>query len=417
MSTTVALIDVYPRSQSIAEAFAASGSRLIRVQSTIEIPAVYRHQPDLSLFAGNVIHGGDLAVTAAELEKYGVDHVLPGSETGVELADDLAEALRVPGNGTELSAGRRDKGIQQETVRGAGLPAVEQLIITDEDQLRAWYGGRPCSPGQPARVVVKPVRSAGNDCVTVCSGADEAVAAYRWILGRDTIFSEPNRSAIAQDYLSGPEFAVNTVSSAGLHEVTDVWRYAKMTVNGVIDRHSAAVSVPVVEATELADYVVGVLNALGIAYGPAHAEVILTDVGPRLVELGARMCGASAAYYADQIGAASQLERTVTACLDPQAFARDRNSRRSHRHAAMAFLTAPVAGQLLDYPLLNEVRSLSSFHREHVGVKPGEQLPKTVDDATEPLMIGLVHDRAEVVESDLRAVNYLDGRGFYRLAG
>lgn len=410
MTTTIALVDVYPMSQSIAEAFAADGLRLVRVQSTAEVPPVYHRLPDLGLFAGNVVHTGDLAATAAELKDYGVAQVLPGGETGVELADALAETMSLPGNGTELSAARRDKGLQQDAVRAAGIPVAEKLIIAAEDELAAWCHDHP------GRVVVKPVRSAGNDSVTVCGSAEDAVAAYRSILGRKTIFGEPNVRAIAQEYLTGPEFAVNTVSSAGRHEVTDVWRYAKMTVNGVVDRHCAASSVPVTEATELTGYVFAVLDALAIGYGPAHAEVVLTDAGPRLVEIGARMCGAGAAYYAEQIGAASQLKRTVDAYLDPAAFAAEPGRHRSHRHAAMAFLTAPVAGRLIDYPLLDEVRALDSFHRVHLGIEPGQQLPKTVDDATEPLMIGLVHDRAEVVEADLRVINYLDGPGFYRLA-
>lgn len=411
MTPTVALVDVYPMSFAIAEAFAAAGATLVRVQSTQEVPTVYRRLPDLSIFAANIVHDGDLAASGRRLAELRVDHVLPGGETGVELADALAEALGLAGNGTALSAARRDKWAQQAAVRAAGLPVVDQLVVTGEDEVLAWCRERP------GRVVVKPIRSAGNDGVAVCATAEAAAAAFRAIVGRPNIFGLPNDAVLVQDYLAGPEFAVNTVSSGGRHEVTDIWRYAKMTVNGVVDRHCAARSVPVAQDGELVDYVFAVLDALGIGYGPAHAEVVVTADGPRLVELGARMCGAGAAHYAEQTGAANQLTRTVAAYLDPEGFARDRGRHRSHRHAAMAFLTAPAAGRLVEYPLLDQVRALPSFHRVHIGVNPGEQLPKTVDDATEPLMVGLVHDDPEVLSADLRAVNYLDGAGFYRLAG
>lgn len=411
MTPTVALVDVYPMSFSIAEAFAATGATLVRVQSTPEVPTVYRRLPALELFADNIVHDDDLARSSARLAALGVDYVLPGGETGVELADALAEALGLPGNGTALSAARRDKATQQEAVRAAGLPVVDQLMVTGEDDLLAWCQSRP------GRVVVKPIRSAGNDGVAVCRTVDQALAAYRAIVGRRNIFGLPNDAALVQEYLAGPEFAVNTVSSRGRHEVTDIWRYAKMSVNGVVDRHCAACSVPVRQDGELVEYVFAVLDALGIGYGPTHAEVVVTADGPRLVELGARMCGAGAAYYAEQIGAANQLTRTIAAYLDPDGFDQDRGRLRPHGHAAMAFLTAPTAGRLVDYPLLEQIRELASFHRVHLGVQPGEDLPKTVDDATEPLMIGLVHEDAEVLAADLRAVNYLDGHGFYQLAG
>ena len=88
---------------------------------------------------------------------------------------------------------------------------------------------------------------------------------------------------------------------------------------------------------------------------------------------------------------------------------------RVDQHVVMAYLTSPVEGVLEDYPLLEQVRALPSFHKEHISVRPGERLPRTVDDSTEPLMIGLAHPVAQVVADDFRAVNYLDGLGFYQV--
>ena len=83
------------------------------------------------------------------------------------------------------------------------------------------------------------------------------------------------------------------------------------------------------------------------------------------------------------------------------------------RHVAMAFLTSPVTGVLRGYPLLERVRNLESLHEIHVGVQPGQRLPLTVDDTTEPMMVVLAHPRPEVVERDLATVGWLDGHGFY----
>ena len=49
--------------------------------------------------------------------------ILPGAETGVELADKLSTRHRTRSNGDEKSALRRNKFQMQEAVRGAGLRA------------------------------------------------------------------------------------------------------------------------------------------------------------------------------------------------------------------------------------------------------------------------------------------------------
>ena len=33
------------------------------------------------------------------------------------------------------------------------------------------------------------------------------------------------------------------------------------------------------------------MNSIGINHGPAHVEIMLTDQGPKMIELGARMGG------------------------------------------------------------------------------------------------------------------------------
>ncbi|SHF60108.1 ATP-grasp domain-containing protein [Streptoalloteichus hindustanus] len=405
------MVDVYAPTLALAEAFRDAGVSVVRVQSTREAPPVYGRHPDLALFADNIVHEGDFDATRDAVAKHRPEVVITGGETGVELADQLSEALGLVTNGTRHSAARRDKFRQNETLRAAGLRSTRQLLVTDEDALRAWHaeiGGR---------VVVKPIRSAGNDGVTFCDTPEESVAAYRAVAGSTNIFAVRNEGVVAQEYLTGTEFAVNTVSCAGHHRVTDIWQYAKMTVNGVVNRHSGVFSTPVDDVPELVAYAFAVLDALGVGHGPAHLEIMSTVDGPCLVEAGIRLCGGGAAQYAQLAGGESQLEWTVAAYLEPERFlAEYQRPHRVDKHVVMAYLTSPVEGVLESYPLLDEVRALPSFHQAHIGVRPGQRLPKTVDDCTEPMMIGLAHPVAQVVADDFRAVNYLDGRGFYQVA-
>ncbi len=410
---TVVMVDVYAPTMRLAQAFADAGCAVVRLRSTPEVPAVYRaHGGDSGdgLFADTIVHHGDVELTCKAVAEHAPIAVVTGGELGVELADRLSEALGLTSNGTALSAARRDKYLQTETVRAAGLRTARQLCITDADELARWHatlGGR---------VVVKPVRSAGNDGVAFCDTPAEAVAAYRAVAGARNIFSLRNDAVVAQEYLAGTEYVVNTVSRDGRHRATDVWRYTKISANGVRDRISGAVLVSpsAPEWPVLVGYAGDVLDALQVRHGPAHHEIMLTADGPCLVEVGVRLCGADTAAQALLALGESQVERTVQAYLDPAAFRAQVNRPQTvRRHVAMAFLTSPVTGILRGYPLLDQVRALESCHEIQIGVQPGGRLPLTVDDTTEPMMVVLAHARPEVVDRDLATVGWLDGHGFY----
>ncbi len=171
-----------------------------------------------------------LSETVAAVAAHRPVAVVAAGEYGVELADALSEELGVPTNGRQLSPARRNKFVMIETVRAAGLRAARQKLVEDERALVDWHrevGGRG---------VVKPLRSAANDGVTVCDTPEESAAALRGILTATTVFSETNTAAVVQEYLVGGEYVVDTVSRDGPHRATDVWKYSKMTVPAVRDR-------------------------------------------------------------------------------------------------------------------------------------------------------------------------------------
>lgn len=409
--SVVVLVDAYAPSMQLTKAFLNAGREVVRVQSTADVPPFYRDALALDEFADNIVHHGDLGETAAAVGKHEPVAVLAAGELGVELADQLSETLGLPTNGTAQSLARRDKYVQTETIKAAGLRGAHQLLVTDAGELAEWHrqvGGR---------IVVKPLRSAGNDGVSNCDTPAESVAAYRAILDQTTIFAERNHAVVAQEYLTGGEYVVNTVSREGCHRATDLWKYSKMAIGDrdrITGAHLIGADSPLRQ--QLVDYAFAVLDALGIQHGPAHLEIILTDEGPCLVEVGARICGANKAYYADLAAGESQLEWTVDAYLDPARFlAEHQRPYRVRNHVAIAWPTSPKAGTLRSYPLLDTVRGLESFNNVEVYVQPGGQVPETIDDSTKAMAIGLAHRCEEIVNRDFTTIAYLDGPGFYEL--
>ena len=92
---------------------------------------------------------------------------MAGGEAGVDLADALSEKLGVRTNGTDIP-NRRDKKIQQELVKAAGLRSVRQAGGDKFSDVETFLRT------EDYPMVLKPVESAGSDGVKLCHNFNEA---------------------------------------------------------------------------------------------------------------------------------------------------------------------------------------------------------------------------------------------------
>ncbi|MFD4829877.1 ATP-grasp domain-containing protein [Streptomyces uncialis] len=406
----VVIVDDYGPTRRHAPSFQEAGFECVRVQSTLEVPAIYRSALVLDGYVANIVHSGSVDRTLRQLEPFQPVAVVAGSEVGVELADALSEGLGLATNGTRLSRARRDKFVMIETVAAAGLRAASQLMVTSERELYDWHervGGR---------IVLKPVRSAAGDGVRFCTSPDESIAAYREVIGKTNIFSERNSGVVAQEYLVGAEYIVNTVSSAGRHHVCDIWQTVRIDVNGMRDALSGLYVIPREGAIQdqLVAYAAQVLDALGIAYGPAHIEIKMTPEGPCLVELGARVGGSDNPYYAELATGESQVPWTVDAYTDPERFMRRyRENYTVQQYVAGVLMLSPHGGTLRAYPYLDAVKKLESLHDLRIPIAEGDAIRPSRGGVRHPMLVGLAHPIEEIVMRDMETLRYLDGHAFF----
>lgn len=271
------------------------------------------------------------------------------------------------------------------------MRCVEQFKTDDPDAAVAWAEDHGSYP-----VVVKPLSSAASDGVVVCADPAAVRAAARGVLDAPNMFGVTNTEILVQSYLKGTEYIVDTVSSGGERYVCGVWEYEKTLLpsgKNIYNRDLLADpdGNPVVAA--LTAYVDEVLAALGVAWGPAHAEVIVTDEGPVLVEIGTRLNGNISAPFHDVCLGHNQAALTAQAYVRPEEFRARYGGRTYTRLNAAVVYNTPTeldgVVESVDETAVTEIRSLESVFSATVKLTPGARISPTVDLLTTPLRVYL----------------------------
>ncbi|MFI5671361.1 ATP-grasp domain-containing protein [Streptomyces sp. NPDC051704] len=406
------LVDAYTSGNHLPPAFAKLDVDVVHVQSTPELMTSMR-LPDLTAYRA-VVPYGTPAETAERLREFAPVCVVAGQEPGVELADELSELLGLPTNGTALSRARRDKYEMIETLRRAGVRCADQLKSDSVEELVAWAERRGEYP-----VVVKPLSSAATEGVAVCRGPEEVREAAEAVLGTVNIFGERNDEVLVQSFLQGEEYMVDFVSYAGQRRACGIWQYHKRLdgIHRIYDRDSITTPGASPEP-QITAYMHEVLDALGIQYGPTHAEVIVTPQGPALVEIGARLSGGVLPDFHDLCVGANQADLTALAYARPQEFL-DQYAGRPYSkltEASQIFASTTLDGIVdsLDQDVLAQIQALESVHLAIPKLAPGSRIRPTVDLYTATLVVWTRHASTEVLERDYARVLELAGR-VYRL--
>jgi carbamoylphosphate synthase large subunit len=413
MTQYAIIVDPVSSGKYLPDEFASRGISCLAVLSN-PVPAEFQCGFAPQKYAEVILFDGDLAALAARLATFSPICVMVGLETGLDLMDKLAAKLGLPGNDPATSSMRRDKYEMHAALQRSHVRAAKQHRADNLTSAETWLTAHQAWP-----VVVKPSNSAGSDNVSVCDTLEQSLHAVAEILAAKNLFGEQNDCAVLQEYLDGREWVVDTVSCAGQHVVTNVTRYLKSVTDDakVVYRHSEFMSPANPEFQELIAYALSVNDALGVRYGAAHLEIIMTANGPTLVELNGRMHGCDAIKALGWCYQVTQLDLSVDAYIDPAAFARKaRQEFKNEKFMIAHYLIAPAAGTVVSVVDAATLRSIGSY-KSHCLPSVGKVIQKTVSLTTSPGNIWLLNDDEEALMADQKKLIEMEQTGsLYSLA-
>lgn len=411
MRKVVLIIDGYSTGKNLPIYLKNKGYESIHVQSSVDVPTLFTQAFQSAHYVDHTIFES-MAQLNGWLKSYQVLAVIAGTETGIFLTDILAETLHLRGNSPKTSALRRDKYLMIQAVNAGGLKTANQFKSNDINQILNWHANQMNTVWP---MVVKPLNSAGTDSVRFCYNNDELVAGIHNILGKKNKLGFLNDEVLIQSFLEGQEYVVNTVSCNSSHNLTDVRICHKEKITGagyvsgseeLLPSHE-----PIVQA--LKAYTFRALDHLGIINGPGHFEIMFTQEGPKIIEMGARLQGgvnlkSNAACFEYQ-----QIDKLIDAYLEPERFfSYVKEDYVLKKFGIWVFLISRKIGTLESIPFIENVNKLPSFFSLQMNVAEGDQLLKTIDYYSSPGSVHLVNDDKDQLARDVAQLRQYEAEGF-----
>jgi biotin carboxylase len=405
MNRPVVIVD--PRSSGIelAPAFKARGIPAIAVTlKPIKVRAGYGTEVPVDDFVAVLPAQPGLAEI---LKRYDPLAIIAGAEGGVPLAQSLCEALTPQFvNDPKKSQNRFHKALMQKALEEAGVPSLKTLNTSSEKEVEIWLKENDLSDSP---LILKPPVSAGSDKVFHISANGNWKSAFNEILaGPSFITGKTNETVVVQELAIGTEFAVGTVSANGRHYLAHLIQYNKTAFNGreTVYDHVEFVSFKEELHGELFEYTKKALDALGVRWGAAHNEIMLTPNGPRLIESVPRMTGGPVVRFAREATGSSQADKLVEIFADGDVVTKEYVLKKS---VVPVFLKSPAKGTISNVEALDGVSELPTLFKHFIWFQNGSQVPQTVDYLTSIGIIALSGDR-ESIFADYKKIRVMESK-------
>ncbi|MFB6836229.1 ATP-grasp domain-containing protein [Streptomyces sp. NPDC056361] len=270
------------------------------------------------------------------------DAVLSFTEYGLEPASRCAHELGVAGDNLQAVLATRDKTRTRELLDRHGLSPVRHRVCADPAEAGAFMAALGGGP-----IVLKPTAGGLSEGVYLVTEDSQIAERWTWT----TRWTDG--PVLAEEYLDGPEYSVESLSRDGKHEIVMVTEKLTTGAPGFVElghQQPARLAPEVREAIDA--LVLRFLDLIGQRTGPVHTELRVTAAGPRLIEAQTRAGGDQIWELTELVTGVDVISETFAGLLDLPAPARTPRA----QGAAIRFLA-------FEHTTVGEVHGLEDARR------------------------------------------------------
>lgn len=212
--------------------------------------------------------------------------------------------------------------------------------------------------------IVKPADNSGSRGIYLVKDPQEGDYAYSY----SHQYSR-NGDVMVEEYMVGPEVSVELLAAEGEHHVLQVTdKLTSGAPHFVEIGHSQPSRLPPKDIDAIKALAIQAAKAVGIENGPGHAEIIVTEDGPKMVEIGARMGGGCITTHLVPLSTGINMTQ---ATIETALGQKPEITKNFDKGAAIRFLLPP-GGRIVDISGVEEAKALPGVHTVEIQCKVGQ---------------------------------------------
>jgi biotin carboxylase len=275
---------------------------------------------------------------AAEIERITrskrVDYIFSFTESGLLPAALASHRFTIPGLSLAACELCIDKQMMREFLAGTEFEVASAVCRTQTD-VETFFDQHPRG------IVLKDPTGSGSEAVYIVRDEHELATALTQ-LGREDFVM------LAEEYLSGREVSVETLTIDGKHRILAVTNKKLHRNTLAEEQHVISPDVVVAEQFhEISDYCERLLTRIDYQHGPCHIEVKIADDGIHLIEINNRVGGDYIGLLVELTTGVSQVRETLRCRSGAPQSNGDRESRAPYTHAASHQFYEPIEPEQL----------------------------------------------------------------------
>lgn len=195
----------------------------------------------------------------------------------------VAKELGLVGIDEETALKATNKAVMRQCLRENGVPIPKFYKVSNQKEFES------AVKNFQTKFIVKPADNSGSRGVFLIDNFDRDLMLNAYKYSKE--FSRGG-DVVVEEYMEGAEVSVETLSVDGVCNIIQITD--KLTTGAphfVEMGHSQPTKHALSTVEKIKEVATNAVNAIGIKNGPSHTEIMITEEGPKIVEIGARLGG------------------------------------------------------------------------------------------------------------------------------
>lgn len=276
----------------------------------------------------------------------------------------VAEELNLIAIDEKTAINATNKSKMRDALKKSSVPIPMYFSVDDYDQYRKAIEK---IKNKNYKCIVKPADNSGSRGIRLIENYDEKE------LEKIYKYCKENSNSgrlLVEEFMQGPEVSVETISYKGICHVIQVTDKITTGVPYFVEMgHSQPSSLDKETIEKIKKVAINANKAIGIENGPSHTEIKVTEDGPKIVELGARLGGDNITTHLVPYSTGVNM---VEACINI-ALGQEVDIRKKFEKASAIRYKKCDAGEIINITGVEEAKKINGIKNVKIVHGVGEQ--------------------------------------------